>query len=85
MYDFRAWFSPVIARKSDPGRQVNEKSYAGAERDAKPENSHQNYVHPEVSRETGAHAGNFLAALIQHQSRWRHFTRHAGCGPVSAA
>lgn len=55
-----------IARYDDPRRQIHEESDSGAQRDSKPEDTHQYNIDSQVSGEAGADPGNLLIKLVQH-------------------
>src|SRR6478752_4789945 len=50
----------VIPGHGDPGHDVDDEENAGAKRHDEPQYSHQRHVHAEVTRKTGAHAGNLF-------------------------
>ena len=66
-----AAFKTRVARYYNPGGEIGKKADAGAQRNTKPDNPHQNNIDPEVTRHACAHPGNLFVAFVQHQGPWR--------------
>src|SRR5260370_19747631 len=67
----------VIPGHDDPGHDVgDEADAAAAQRHDEPQNAHQRHVHAEVTRKTGANAGNLLVVHGAAQPAWRSYARH---------